>query len=58
MYTVWLLLNPPEDLHGMANNVGFTFSVGDTTLRLTISIEQDKSELVPLNIIFRVVDLP
>ena len=29
---------PPK---GMKNNVGLTFSVGDTTPRVTISIEQD-----------------
>ena len=36
----------------MTHNVGFTFSVGDTTPRFTISIEQDQLELVTLNIIF------
>ena len=36
----------------MTLNVGFTFSVGDTTPRFTISIEQDQLELVTLNIIF------
>ena len=39
----------------MTNNVALTFSVGDTTLRFTISIEQDKLELVTLNIILSVV---
>jgi hypothetical protein len=29
-------------LQGMANNVGLTFSVGDTIQRVTLSIEQDK----------------
>jgi hypothetical protein len=38
----------------MTNNVGFTFSVGDITPRLTISIEQDM-KLVTLNDIFTVV---
>ena len=29
------------NLQGMTNNVGLTFSVGDTKLRFTICIEQD-----------------
>ena len=35
-------LNPysPKILQGMTNNVGLTFSVGDTIPRFTISIEQ------------------
>ena len=33
--------NPPKKLQGMENNVRLTFSVGDTTPRFTISIEQD-----------------
>ena len=28
-------------LQEMTNNVGLTFSIGDTTLHVTISIEQD-----------------
>jgi hypothetical protein len=36
----------------MTNNVGLTFSVGDTTPWFTISIEQDDLELVTVNIIF------
>ena len=39
----------------MTNNVGLTFSVGDTTPWFTISIEQDKLDLVALNRIFSVV---
>ena len=31
----------PGKFKEMKNNVGFTFSVGDTTPQLTISIEQD-----------------
>ena len=31
----------PQKLQGLANNVGLTFSVGDTILKFTISIEQD-----------------
>jgi hypothetical protein len=31
----------PENLQGMINIVGLTFSVGDTTPRFTNSIEQD-----------------
>ena len=38
----------------MTNNVGLTFSVGETILRFTITIEQDKLELVTLNIIFTI----
>ena len=30
-----------DGLQGMTNIVGFKFSVGDTTLQFTISIEQD-----------------
>ena len=30
-----------KNLQGMANNVGLKFSVGDTTPRFKISIEQD-----------------
>ena len=41
----------------MTNNVGLTFSVGDTMLQFTISIEQDNLELVTLNIIFSVVSM-
>ena len=32
---------PPTNLQGTTSNVGWTFSVGDTILRFTISIEQD-----------------
>ena len=32
---------PPQQSKGMTNNVGLTFSIGDTILRFTISIEQD-----------------
>ena len=34
---------PPQKtkLHGIINNVGLAFSVGDTIPRFTISIEQD-----------------
>ena len=35
------LLSPKNNLQGMTNNVGLTFSVGGTILRFTISIEQD-----------------
>ena len=45
---------PPKKLQGTTNNVGLTFSVGDTTPWLTISIEQGK-ELVTLNIIYCVL---
>jgi hypothetical protein len=34
------IVSPPKS-QGMTNNVGLTFSVGDTILRFTISIEQD-----------------
>jgi hypothetical protein len=34
-------LESPQILQGMTNNVGLTSSVGDTTPRFTISIEQD-----------------
>ena len=43
--TIGLALNlqfpPQKKLQGMTNNVGLTFSVGDTIPRFTISIEQD-----------------
>jgi hypothetical protein len=39
----------------MINNDGVTFSIGETIPRFTISIEQDKLELVTLNIIFSVL---
>ena len=35
------IYNPPTNAQGMTNNVGLTFSVGGTTPRFTISIEQD-----------------
>jgi len=34
-------LNPLKILQEMTNNVGLAFSVGDTTPRFTISIEED-----------------
>ena len=39
----WQTVNllSPKDSQGMTNNVGLTFSVGDTTPQFTISIEQD-----------------
>ena len=39
--TVNLQSPPNKKLQGMTNNVGLTFSVGDTIPRFTISIEQD-----------------
>ena len=36
-----LITPPPQILQGMTNNVGSTFSVGGTTQRLIICIEQD-----------------
>ena len=33
--------NPPENFQGMTNNVGLTFSVGDTILQFTINIKQE-----------------
>ena len=47
-------MDPPNTLRGMTNNVGLTFSVGDAIPRFTISIEQDKLQLVTLNMIFSV----
>ena len=41
-------------LQGMTNIVRLTSSVGDTKPWFTISIEEDKLELVTLNIIFNV----
>jgi hypothetical protein len=38
----WQIYNPPKKIQGMTNNVGLTFSVGDTMAGFTISIEQDK----------------
>ena len=38
----------------MTNNVGLTFSVGDTTPWFAISMEQKQLESVTLNIIFSV----
>ena len=35
-----VIYNTPDKLQGMINNIGLTFSVGDTTPRFTISIEQ------------------
>ena len=43
----------PKNLQGMTHNVGLTFSVGDTTLRFAINIEQ--LEFVTLNILLSVV---
>jgi hypothetical protein len=45
--TEWQIYNAQICLQGMTNNVGFTFSVGDTTWQFTIGIGQDKIELVP-----------
>jgi hypothetical protein len=44
-----------KKLQGMINNDGVTFSIGETIPRFTISIEQDKLELLTLNIIFSVL---
>ena len=33
--------NTPQNLQGMTNTIGLMFSVGDTILQFTISIEQD-----------------
>ena len=41
----------------MTNTVRLIFSVGDTTLQFTISMEQEKLELVILKIIFSVVSM-
>ena len=35
------LSSPKKNLQGITTNVGLTISVGDTTLRFTISTEQD-----------------
>ncbi len=35
------MYNLPQDLKGLTNNVGSTFSVGNTTPWFTISMEQD-----------------
>ena len=50
------IYNPPTTFQGMTSTIGLIFSVGDTVLRFTISIEQDKLELVTLTIIFGVVN--
>ena len=49
MIEIWMnicntvnLLIPPKNIQGMTNNVGLTFSVGDTISWFTISIKQDK----------------
>ena len=34
-------MNLPKHLQGMTNDVGLTFSVGDTSSRFIISIEKD-----------------
>ena len=39
----------------MTNNVGLTFSVGDTTRWFTLRIEQEQLELVTPNITFSVL---
>jgi hypothetical protein len=39
--TVIATIETPQKLQGMINNGVLTFSVDDTTLRFTISIEQD-----------------
>ena len=41
----------------MTNNVGLTLRVGDTILWFTISIEQNRLDLVKLNIMLSVVDI-
>ena len=35
-------LKHPKNLQGMTNNVGLTFSIGDTIPQFTTSIEHDK----------------
>ena len=35
------IYSPQKNLQGMTNNVGLTFSVGDTNPQSTIGIEQD-----------------
>jgi hypothetical protein len=41
---------PPKTLQGVINNVGLTFSVGDTILRFTISIElNNKNQCTVVN---------
>ena len=43
----------PQKFHKVCQTMlGEPFSIGDTTPRFTTSIEQDKLELVTLNIIF------
>ena len=34
-----IIYDPSKDLQGMRNNIGLTFSVGDTIPRFTFSIE-------------------
>ena len=34
------IYNPPKSLQGITNNIGLTFSVGDTIPQFTTSIEQ------------------
>ena len=46
--------NTVNQSQGMTNNVGFTFSVGDTIMWFTISFEQDNYNLVTPNITFSV----
>ena len=46
-----------ENLQGMTTNVGLLLSVGDTTPQLTVSIKQDKLELVTPNTIVSAVGL-
>ena len=41
-----IIYNPPKKNQGMINNVGLAFSVGNTTLQFTISIEQDNFRLI------------
>jgi hypothetical protein len=36
-----IICHPPGSLQGVTNNVGLTFSVGDTIPWFTIRIEQD-----------------
>ena len=50
-------LHSPNDFfsQGTTNNVGLTFSVGDTTPWVTISIEPRRLGLVALNIILHLL---
>jgi hypothetical protein len=53
-----VVLQSSQNLQGMTNNVGLTFSVGDTIPPpFSISFEQRQLQLVTLNILFSVVTL-